>query len=56
MKALSIGPDRVVEPPKKALTMGCDHAVHVNDSEVWNNDPWQIATIIAAYAKDQASI
>ena len=28
---LSIGPDRVVEAIKKALAMGCDRAVHVQD-------------------------
>jgi len=53
LTALSIGPDRVLEPLKKALAMGCDRAVHVKDAEVQNKDPWQIASIIAAYAKDQ---
>ncbi|GFO56386.1 electron transfer flavoprotein subunit beta [Geomonas sp. Red276] len=50
---LSIGPDRVVEAIKKALAMGCDRAVHVQDPAVHLKDPWQIASIIAAYAKDQ---
>lgn len=53
LTVLSIGPDRVVEPLKKALAMGCDRAVHVKDADVQNKDPWQIASIIAAYAKDQ---
>ena len=51
---LSIGPDRVVEAIKKALAMGCDRAVHVQDPAVHLKDPWQIASIIAAYAKEQA--
>lgn len=50
---LSIGPDRVVEAIKKALAMGCDRAVHIQDSAAHLKDPWQIASIIAAYAKDQ---
>ena len=50
---LSIGPDRVVEAIKKALAMGCDRAVHIQDPAVADKDPWQIASIIAAYAKDK---
>ncbi len=51
---LSIGPDRVLEAIKKALAMGCDRAVHVQDSAAHLKDPWQIASIIATHAKDQA--
>ena len=50
---LSIGPDRVVEAIKKALAMGCDRAVHVQDPAVHLKDPWQIASIVAAYAGEQ---
>ena len=50
---LSIGPDRVVEAIKKALAMGADNAVHVQDPAAAAKDPWQIASIIAAYAKDK---
>jgi electron transfer flavoprotein beta subunit len=50
---LSIGPDRVVEAIKKALAMGCDRAVHVQDTAVHLKDPWQIASIIAAHAKGE---
>ncbi|HBA88188.1 MAG TPA: electron transfer flavoprotein subunit beta [Geobacter sp.] len=53
LTVLSIGPDRVVEVIKKALAMGCDRAVHVQDPAAHLKDPWQIASIIAAYAKDQ---
>ncbi|MFZ4525517.1 MAG: electron transfer flavoprotein subunit beta/FixA family protein [Chlorobium sp.] len=50
---LSIGPDRVIEAIKKALAIGCDRAVHIQDSEVASKEPWQIASIIAAYARDK---
>lgn len=50
---LSIGPDRVVEAIKKALAMGCDRGVHVQDSAPFLKDPWQIASTIAGYAKDK---
>ncbi|MDD2582952.1 MAG: electron transfer flavoprotein subunit beta/FixA family protein [Desulfuromonadaceae bacterium] len=54
LTVLSIGPDRVVEAIKKALAMGCDTAVHVQDAAASGKDPWQIASIIAAYAKDKS--
>ena len=50
---LSVGPDRVVEALKKALAMGCDRGVHVQDGLAQQKDPWQIASIIAAYARDE---
>lgn len=50
---LSIGPDRVGEAIKKALAMGADRAVHIQDSEPAGKDPWQIATIIANHAKSE---
>jgi electron transfer flavoprotein beta subunit len=50
---LSIGPDRVVEVLKKALAMGCDRAVQVRDPAPHSKDPWQIAAVIAAYAKEK---
>jgi electron transfer flavoprotein beta subunit len=53
LTVLSIGPDRVVEAIKKALAMGCDNAAHIQDSAASAKDPWQIASIIAAYAKDK---
>jgi len=53
LTVLSIGPDRVVEAIKKALAMGCDNAVHVQDPAASGKDPWQIASIIAAYAKER---
>ena len=53
LTVLSIGPDRVVEAIKKSLAMGCDNAAHIQDAAVSAKDPWQIASIIAAYAKDR---
>jgi electron transfer flavoprotein beta subunit len=51
LTVLSIGPDRVREVIQKALAMGCDFGVHVQDPAALRKDPWQIASIIAAYAK-----
>jgi electron transfer flavoprotein beta subunit len=48
---VSIGPDRVVEVLKKALAMGCDRAVHVQDPVAHHRDPWQISSMIAALAQ-----
>ncbi len=50
---LSIGADRVNEALKKALAMGCDRAVHIQDPDSFHKDPWQIASIIASFAKDK---
>lgn len=51
---LSVGPDRVVEAIKKGLSMGGDRGVHVQDPAAHLKDPFQIASIIAAYAKTEA--
>lgn len=53
LTVLSIGPDRVVEAVKKALAMGCDNAIHIQDNAAAGKDPWQIASIIASYARDK---
>lgn len=53
LTVLSIGPDRVVEAIKKTLAMGCDNAVHIRDPAASSKDPWQIASIIATYAKER---
>jgi len=53
LTVLSIGPDRVVEALKKALAMGCDRGVHVRDPSVQLKDPWQVASMIAAYAGEE---
>ncbi len=50
---LSIGPDRVVEMIKKALAMGCDRGVHIQDNASYRKDPWQIASTIAGFCRDK---
>jgi electron transfer flavoprotein beta subunit len=50
---LSIGPDRVVEMIKKALAMGCDRGVHIQDNASFRKDPWQIASVIAGFSRDK---
>jgi electron transfer flavoprotein beta subunit len=51
---LSIGSARVKETMKKALAMGCDRGVHVVDDVSYAKDPFEIASIIAAFAKDHS--
>ncbi len=51
---LCIGPDRVKETMKKALAMGCDRGAHVADDDFSTKDSFEIAAIIAEYAKDKA--
>lgn len=50
---LSIGPDKVKEAMKKGLAMGCDRGVHVSDDQVSGKEPYQIASVIAEFAKDK---
>jgi electron transfer flavoprotein beta subunit len=38
---------------KKALAMGCDRGAHIADEEASGKEPYQIAGIIAEYAKDK---
>lgn len=47
---LSIGPGRVKETMKKALAMGCDRGVHIEDDDASGKDPFEIASIIAEFA------
>ncbi len=51
---LSIGPARVVEAIKKGLAMGADRGVHIQDDQATSRDPFQIASAIAAFAKDKS--
>jgi len=53
LTVLSMGPDRVVEALKKALSMGCDRGVHVQDGSSHLKDPWQVASVISAYARGE---
>ena len=47
LTVLSIGPERVKETIKKALAMGCDRGVHVEDEAAFKKGPAAIAAIIA---------
>lgn len=47
----SAGPDRVTDALRKALAMGVDQAVHLNDDGVAGGDSGASAQAIAAYAR-----
>ncbi len=53
LTVLSIGSNRVKETIKKSLAMGCDRGVHVVDDNSYLKDPFEIASIIAEFAKDK---
>ena len=53
LTVLSVGSKRVQETMKKALAMGCDRGVHVNDDNAHQKDPFEIASIIAEFAGDK---
>ena len=53
LTAISIGPDKVTETIKKALAMGCDRGIHVQDDSVSGREPFEIAAVIASAAKDK---
>ena len=53
LTVLCIGPERVKETMKKALAMGCDRGAHISDDNMHQKDSFEIASIIAEYAKDQ---
>jgi len=51
LTVLCIGSDQVKETMKKALAMGCDRGAHIADADSSGKEPYQIAGIIAEYAK-----
>lgn len=53
LTVLCIGSERVKETMKKALAMGCDRGVHVADENSHLKDPFQIASLIAEFAKEK---
>ena len=53
LTVLCIGPEQVKETMKKALAMGCDRGIHITDDASHLRDPFAIASLIAAYAKDK---
>ncbi len=54
LTVLCIGPEQVKETMKKALAMGCDRGVHIADTESYLKDPFEIASMIAEFARDKA--
>lgn len=54
LTVLCIGPDRVKETMKKALSMGCDRGAHILDADAFKKDPYEKASVIAEYAKDKS--
>jgi electron transfer flavoprotein beta subunit len=53
LTVLCIGPERVKETMKKSLAMGCDRGVHIADDASHLKDPFEIASIIAEFARDK---
>jgi electron transfer flavoprotein beta subunit len=53
LTVLCVGPDQVTETIKKALAMGCDRGVHINDGDSFKREPIEIAAMIAGFAKDK---
>lgn len=54
LTVLCVGPDRVKETMKKALAMGCDRGVHIGDDAFHQKDPYEIAAVIAGFAKEKS--
>lgn len=53
LTVLSIGRSQVQETMKKALAMGCDRGVHIVDEEAHRKEPFEIASIITEFAREQ---
>jgi electron transfer flavoprotein beta subunit len=53
LTVLCIGGDQVKETMKKALAMGCDRGIHVADDKAAEKEPFEIAGIIAEFARDK---
>ena len=53
LTVLCVGSDQVKETMKKALAMGCDRGAHIADDNASAKEPFEIAGIIAEYAKDK---
>jgi electron transfer flavoprotein beta subunit len=50
----SVGPERAKEAIKKALAMGADKGVHIQDEQSYEKDPFAIASILAEYAQQES--
>ncbi|WP_018130929.1 electron transfer flavoprotein subunit beta/FixA family protein [Effusibacillus pohliae] len=49
---ITLGPDRAEESLRKALAMGADHGVHINDPALFG-DEYKAAKVLADYIKTQ---
>ena len=49
---LTMGPERSKEALKKGLAMGCDRAVHILDDNYFNRDSFEVASLLAGFAKE----
>lgn len=47
---ITVGPDRAEEALRKALAMGADHGVHINDPALFG-DEYKVAKTLAEYIK-----
>lgn len=54
LTVLCIGRAQVQETMKKALAMGCDRGVHIVDEEAYRKDPFEIASVIAEFAREHS--
>lgn len=50
---ITVGPDRAEESLRKALAMGADHGVHMNDPALFG-DEYKTAKVLAEYIKSQS--
>ena len=53
LTVLCISGEQVKETMKKALAMGCDRGVHIADDKAAEKEPFEIAGIIAEFARDK---
>ena len=53
LTVLCIGSEQVKETMKKALAMGSDRGVHIVDDRCHLKDPYEIASIIAEFARNK---
>jgi electron transfer flavoprotein beta subunit len=53
LTVLSIGSEKVKETIKKALAMGGTRGMHIADDDAYSREPYQIASIIAEFARDK---
>ncbi len=53
LSVLTVGPESAEKVLRKAMAMGCDKGVHILDPESWRKEPFAIASLIAAHARNE---